>query len=203
MRALGRTLLNSAFLFALVLWGGMVFFFAFVATPVIFADLDRDSAARLLGDLFPRYYRVQLLCIAVALAATLARLAWGAAPRRLAGVAAGLLAIAFALALYASAVQMPRLREAQARVPSFVTTPKEDPTRQAYGQLHRRAMMLNGLTALLGAGALALVAFDPRLLASVGRGPGSRLPVESAEQERTEERAERSRRDSLPARARS
>ncbi|MGN6699598.1 MAG: DUF4149 domain-containing protein, partial [Thermomicrobiales bacterium] len=58
MRAVGRTLTNFALLFALTVWGGAVFFFAILTTPVIFADLDRDSAARLLGDLFPRYYQV-------------------------------------------------------------------------------------------------------------------------------------------------
>ena len=203
MRALGRTLLNGAFLFALVLWGGMVFFFAFIATPAIFADLDRDSAARLLGDLFPRYFLVQLLCVAVALAAMLARLVWGAVPKRLAGVAAGLLGVALALALYANFAMLPRLQEAQARVPSFVTTPREDPARQAYGQLHGRAMVLNAVTALLGAGALVLVAFEPRLLTNAERGPGTRSRVESAEQGRVEEVAGQSRGESLPARARS
>ncbi len=197
MQALGRTLLNGAFLFALVLWGGMVFFFAFIATPAIFAGLDRDSAARLLGDLFPRYFLVQLLCVAVALAAMLARLAWGVAPRRLVGAAAGLLGVALALALYANFAMLPRLQEAQASVPSFVTTPREDPARQAYGRLHGRAMVLNAVTALLGAGALVLVAFEPRLLGSAERG------ARSAEQGRVEEVAGRPRSESLPARARS
>src|SRR5215210_1114385 len=186
MRALGRTLLNGVFLFALVLWGGMVFFFAFLVTPVIFADLDRDSAARLLGDLFPRYFLVQLLCVAVALAAMAVRLVWGVAPRRLAGVVAGLLGVALALALYANFAMLPRLQEAQVRVPSFVTTPKEDPARQAYGRLHGRAMVLNAITALLGAGALALVAFEPGLLTNPERG------ARNAERGRAEEVAGRS-----------
>ena len=196
MRRAIQTLLNSAFLFALALWGGMVFFFTFVNTPVIFDTLDRDSAARLLGNLFPRYYLVQLACIAVALAAVVARLAWGAAPKRLAGIAAGLLAVAFACALYSTTVQLPRLQEAQARVPSFVTTPKEDPARVAYGKLHGRAMVLNAITALLGGATLVLAAFDPRLLGNAERG------ARNAEQE-TGEALERARGESLPARARS
>ena len=47
MPTLGRGLLNFAFLFALTVWGGMTFFFTFINTPIVFADLDRDTAARL------------------------------------------------------------------------------------------------------------------------------------------------------------
>lgn len=168
MRAARQTLLNAAFLFALAIWGGMVFFFTFVTTPTIFETLDRDSAARLLGELFPRYFRVQLVCVGVALAATLARLVWGGAPRRSAAVAAGLLTVALALALYAGVELLPRLQEAQARVPSFVTTPREDPARQAYGRLHGQAMVLNAIAALLGGATLVLAAAVPRPLARGG-----------------------------------
>lgn len=171
MYNVGRTLANFAFLFALVVWGGMVVFFTFVATPTIFADLDRDTAARLLGDLFPRYFAIQLLCIVVALAIVVGRLAWAPAPRRLALIVVALLALALAITLYARFGLLPRMAAAQARVPSFVTTPKDDPTRLAYGRLHGQAMILNATAALLGGAALILTAFDPRLLvARVSRG---------------------------------
>jgi hypothetical protein len=166
MPNLGRAALNFAFLFALTIWGGMVFFFTFINTPVVFADLDRDTAARLLGDLFPRYFLVQLICIALALVALALRVALGGAPRGLA--AAGLIALglALAIAIYANVALLPKLETAQARVPSFVTTPKEDPARVAYGRLHGRAMILNATAALLGGATLALAAFNPRLLAT-------------------------------------
>jgi hypothetical protein len=143
----------------------MTFFFTFINTPVIFADLDRDTAARLLGDLFPRYFQVQLICIVVALAALALRATLRGAPRGLALAGVALLGVALLLALYTNLAVLPQLAEAQARVPSFVTTPKEDPTRAAYGALHGRAMILNGTAALLGGATLALAAFEPRLLA--------------------------------------
>jgi hypothetical protein len=166
MSNLGRALLNFAFLFALTVWGGMVFFFTFINTPVVFAELDRDTAARLLGYLFPRYFQVQLICIVVALAALALRVALRGAPRALAVAGLTALGLALAIALYANVALLPQLREAQARVPSFVTTPKEDPARVAYGSLHGRAMILNATAALLGGATLALAAFDPRLLAT-------------------------------------
>jgi uncharacterized membrane protein len=166
MPNLGRAALNFAFLFALTIWGGMVFFFTFINTPAVFAGLNRDTAARLLGDLFPRYFQVQLICIAVALAALGVRVALGGAPRVLSLIGLAALGLALAIALYANFSLLPTMQEAQARVPSFVTTPREDPTRVAYGRLHGRAMILNATAALLGGATLALAAFDTRLLAT-------------------------------------
>jgi hypothetical protein len=166
MSSLGRALLNFAFLFALTVWGGMVFFFTFINTPAVFAGLDRDTAARLLGDLFPRYFQVQLICIVVALAALAVRAALRGAPRALVIAGMTMLGLALVISLYANFALLPEMQEAQARVPSFVTTPKEDPTRVAYGRLHGRAMILNATAALLGGATLALAAFDPRLLAT-------------------------------------
>ncbi len=76
------------------------------------------------------------------------------------------LTLALLIGLYANFALLPAMQEAQARVPSFVTTTKEDPTRVAYGQLHGRAMILNAAAALLGGATLALAAFEPRLLAA-------------------------------------
>lgn len=179
MRSAGRTLLNFAFLFALTIWGGMVFFFTFINTPVVFADLDRDTAARLLGDLFPRYFAVQLVCIVVALVVVGARLIRGGR-RGVIGVAAVLLTLALAIALYANFSLLPRMEAAQARVPSFVTTPREDPARQVYGALHGRVMILNAIAALLGGATLLATAFEPRLLA--GRAEGRGRKAEGREQ---------------------
>ena len=177
MRDTGRTLANVALLFALAVWGGTVFFFTFVNTPVIFAGLDRDAAARLLGELFARYYRVQLVCVLTALAVVGGRLARGGAPRRLSAVAAGLLAVALAITLYSSLILLPRMAEAQGRVPSFVTTPRDDPARVAYGRLHGRAMVLNAVAATLGGVTLALIAFEPALLGRRGEREGIAAPA--------------------------
>lgn len=164
MRATGRMLSNFAFLFALAVWGGAVVFFTFITTPIVFADLDRDTAAGLLGHLFPRFFQVQLICSAVALVFIAARLFFGAPPRKLTIAAGVLLTVALGIALYNNFALLPEMTAAQGRVTSFVTTATDSPARVAYGQLHGRAMILNGLAALLGGATLALVAFDPRLL---------------------------------------
>jgi hypothetical protein len=164
MRATGRLLANFAFLFALAIWGGMVVFFTFITTPIVFDTLDRDLAAGLLGELFPRYFQLQIICSAVALAFVAGRLLFGAPPRGVTIAAAVLLTVALGIGLYNAFAVQPELAAAQARVGSFVTTPRDDPTRLAYGRLHGRAMILNGLAALLGGATLALAAYNPALL---------------------------------------
>ena len=165
MHMIGRSLANFAFLFALAVWGGMVVFFTFITTPIVFDTLDRDLAAQLLGQLFPRFFQLQLLCCAVALTFVAGRLILGAPPRGLALAATILLSVALVIGLYNTFIVQPEMAAAQARVGSFVTTPKDAPARVAYGQLHGRAMILNGLAALLGGATLAIAAIDPRLLA--------------------------------------
>lgn len=165
LRAIGRSLANFAFLFALAVWGGMVVFFTFITTPIVFDTLDRDVAATLLGELFPRFFQLQILCCAVALVYMAGRLFLGAPPRGLALAATIMLAVALMIGVYNTFAVQPEMAAAQARVGSFVTTAKDDPARVAYGQLHGRAMILNGLAALLGGATLALAAIDPRLLA--------------------------------------
>lgn len=179
MRAVGRALINVAFLFALAFWGGATVFFTFMTTPVVFADLDRDAAARLLGDLFPRYFALQLACVVVALAALGLRVVLRGAPRALAVAGLGMLGVALAISLYANVALLPEMAAAQGRVPSFVTTPKDDPARVAYGRLHGRALTLNGAAALLGGATLVLVACEPRLLAGRrgGEGEAAARPV--------------------------
>lgn len=164
MTTLLPALRNLLLLFALSLWGGMVFFFTFVVAPTVFAALDRDSAARLLGTLFPKYFLVQLLCIVVALGAILLFPLFGGRLTRLGWTAVALLAIALAITIYARFNLLPRMAVAQAQVGSFVTTAPGHPSRVAYGRLHGQAMILNSIAALLGAIVLASIAFAPEQL---------------------------------------
>ena len=50
----------AAFLAALLV--GAMTFFSFALTPVVFRALERDQAGRLLGALFPVYYRSMAAC---------------------------------------------------------------------------------------------------------------------------------------------
>ncbi len=130
-----------------VLLGAIVFLSAVLA-PVVFQTLDAPAASRLLRAVFPRYYRLGLVCAGAALVAALglALRAPGTAPGLLVALLAGATA-AMAYSLWL----VPRINAAR---------DAEDSTR--FRALHRRSVALSATT--LG------VALATLLLASL-RGP--------------------------------
>jgi len=160
---LRRTLQNLALLVPLAIWSGAAVGLTFLTTPVIFATLDRDAASRLVGQLFPGYFRLGLVCLTLALAASLASLlARPARPRRWWATPA-LLAAALALMLYAGLVLEPQLAAVQTRIPSFITD-TDSPARQEFRRLHSLSSSLNLAVLVLTAAVWVLTALDPRLL---------------------------------------
>ena len=57
---------------AVSFWVGGVTIFTFVLTPIIFRSYDRDAAGRIVGFLFPAYFRWGLACGLVGLVCLLA-----------------------------------------------------------------------------------------------------------------------------------
>ncbi len=53
---------------AIACWIGGASLFTFVLTPIIFKSFDRDMAGRIVGALFPGYFKWGLLCGVIALA---------------------------------------------------------------------------------------------------------------------------------------
>jgi hypothetical protein len=175
---LQRTLRNLFFLVPLALWSGAAVGLTFLTTPTIFAELDRDAASRLVGQLFPGYFRFGLICLALALAAGLASLlALADRPRRLWAVPAAL-AAALAVMLYAGLVLEPQVAAVQARIPSFLAD-ADSPARQEFRRLHSLSSILNLVVLLLTATTWVMTAFDPRLL--LGAAPAAdRAPAPAA-----------------------
>lgn len=158
---LRRTVQNLLFFLPLAIWSGAAVGLTFLTTPVVFAALDRDTASRLVGQLFPGYFRLGLLCLTVALGAALA-MAWPVRPRRW-WLTPALLAAALALMLVAGLVLEPRVAAVQARIPSFVTD-TDSPARQEFRTLHSLSSLLNVAVMLLTAAVWVATALDPRPL---------------------------------------
>jgi hypothetical protein len=158
-----RVVGNLVYLVALAVWSGAAVGLTFLTTPVIFAALDRDAASRLVGLLFPGYFRLGLVCVALALvAATLAaRQVAGPAYRRWAVPL--LLALMLGLMGYAGLVLEPQIAAVQARIPSFLTD-TDSPARQEFRRLHSLSSILNVIVLALAASCWLLTALDPRLL---------------------------------------
>jgi hypothetical protein len=123
--------------------------FTFLVTPTIFGSQSRDAAGRIVGAIFPLYFRYGLVLTGIALMARfVAREAWPGA-RRLTGTA--LLAAAVALTAFQTYGLEPRMADVKRAFASFDRTPTEDPARKEFARLHGISMALNLLLILDGA----------------------------------------------------
>ena len=129
-------------------WAGGVGIFTLVLTPTLFKTQPRDLAARIVGVLFPGYFRWGQACGAVALVCLLIT--------RGANFAAALVILLLMLALvsYQAFSIEPRAAALKREIPSFETTPKDNPLRRQFSRLHAVSATCN---ILVFAGGVALV----------------------------------------------
>ena len=140
---------SAIYRLALALWVGGMSVFTFVVTPVIFRTQGSDSAGKIVGALFPVYFR---FCLAVTAAALVARAASGRAftgVRQLAGTA--LVVFCLAIVSYHAFGLGPRMATVRETVVSLEAAPQEDPVRREFSRLHGISMTLNLVVILAGA----------------------------------------------------
>lgn len=134
---------------AVSLWVGGAALFTFLLTPAIFRSYNRDLAGGIVGVLFPGYFRWGLACGVVALLCL-------AAFKGRSVVAPAIIIVAM---LIITAVQAfviePRAAELKKAIPSFETTPADNPQRAQFRKLH--GLSAAGNLAVIGGG-VALVA---------------------------------------------
>jgi uncharacterized membrane protein len=134
---------------ALALWVGGMSVFTFLVTPVIFRTQTRDSAGKIVGALFPVYFRFCLVVTAVALVARAASGRAFTGARQLAGTA--LVVFCLAVVSYHAFGLAPRMATVRETVVSLEAAPKEDPARREFSRLHGVSMTLNLVVILAGA----------------------------------------------------
>lgn len=142
---------------AVLVWLGIMAFFAAVIAPAAFSTLDREAAGRFVSAVFPRYYAVGAALGALALAGLGLRLALG--PRRpWDGLPLLLVAVMLATTLYAWLVVLPAAHAAREALRQSATVPGAVSTETlAFARLHRLSGLLNGAVMLAGVLALAAV----------------------------------------------
>ena len=115
---------------ALAFWVGGVALFTFVLTPILFKTQPRDLAGKIVGVLFPGYFRWGLACGAVALVCLLLQRGRHFVP------ALAFLVLMLAATSYQALVIEPKAAALKEQIGSFETTPKEDPLRREFARLH-------------------------------------------------------------------
>jgi len=122
---------------ALAFWVGGVALFTFVLTPILFKTQPRDLAGKIVGVLFPGYFRWGLACGAVALVCLLLQRGRHFLP------ALALLVLMLAATSYQALVIEPKAAALKEQIGSFETTPKEDPLRRKFARLHGISAVCN------------------------------------------------------------
>lgn len=147
------SLAAAAYRLALSLWVGGMALFTFVVTPVIFRTQGTEAAGKIVGAIFPLYFRWGL---AAAGAALVARILGGEAfhgPRQWAGTV--VIVTALLLTGYQAYGLGPRMEQVKRSVASFQAAPAEHPARKEFSRLHGLSMVLNLLALLEGAALVA------------------------------------------------
>jgi hypothetical protein len=134
---------------ALSFWVGGATLFTFVLTPIIFKVNDRDSAGKIVGTLFPGYFKWGLACGIVALATSLLVRGKNFMPVLV------LLIFMISLTAFQAFSIEPRAAIIKKEIPSFVTTPKEHPKRREFSRLHAISAVCN--LAVIGGGVLLII----------------------------------------------
>jgi hypothetical protein len=133
---------------AITLWAGGNAIFTLLLTPILFKTEARDIAARIVGNLFPAYFRWGLACGVIAL---ICRLSGKGFMARLPVI---LLLAMLAVTSFQAFYLEPRAAELKRQIGSFETTPKDHPLRREFSRLHGVSAVCN---LAVVAGGLALV----------------------------------------------
>jgi len=125
---------------AISLWAGGNAIFTLLLTPILFKTESRDTAARIVGNLFPGYFRWGLACGAVALVCR----AVGAGFSR--KVPLVLLVVMLAVTSFQALYVEPKAAELKRQIGSFETTTKDHPLRREFARLHGISAVCNLMT---------------------------------------------------------
>jgi Domain of unknown function (DUF4149) len=146
-------LVSAIYRLAVSLWVGGIALFTFVVAPILFRTQGRDAAGKLVGTIFPTYFRYGMVLVGIAL---LARMVSGEAvhgARQWIGTA--IIVSALLLTGYQAYGLIPRMERVKQSVQSFETTLPEDPARKEFSRLHGISMVVNLVVLLEGAALIA------------------------------------------------
>ena len=131
------------------LWAGGNAIFTLLLTPILFKTENRDTAARIVGNLFPGYFRWGLACGVIALTCNL--VSRGANVKLPIIVLVVMMMVTLIQAFYIE----PHAAELKRQIGSFEATSKDHPLRKAFSKLHGVSAVCN--LVVLAGGVLLVV----------------------------------------------
>jgi uncharacterized membrane protein len=116
---------------AIAFWVGGTSLFTFVLTPTIFKSYNRDMAGGIVGVLFPGYFKWGLACGVIALVTS-----FMSPTVKHKTIAAIIVSVMLAITSLQAFVIEPKAAALKNEIPSFETTPQDDPLRVQFRKLH-------------------------------------------------------------------
>ena len=134
---------------AVSLWAGGNAIFSLMLTPILFKTESRDIAARIVGNLFPAYFRWGIACGVIAL---ICRLSGRGVDLKLPVI---ILTIMLTVTSFQAFYVEPRAAELKQQIGSFEKSSKDHPLRKQFSKLHGVSAVCN--LAVLAGGVLLVV----------------------------------------------
>lgn len=123
-------MLQALFLTATGMWLGAMVFFAAVVAPTVFGTLEPIEAGQMIRRVFPKYYLFGLICLAVALVASLVSPNW----------VSFAVAILLGITWYARQILMPKVNVARDTM-----LEKNEEHSPEFDRLHKLSVQLNAV----------------------------------------------------------
>lgn len=142
-------ILTIIYRLAVAFWVGGIGIFTFIVTPIIFKSFGRDLAGRIVGEVFPAYFRWGLACGAVALAALIAVRGKNFIPSLV------IVIVMLLLTSFDAFYLEPHLAQLKREIPSFETTQKDHPLRKEFSKFHGVSAVCN--LSVFGGGVILIV----------------------------------------------
>ena len=127
-------MLHTLLLTATGMWLGAMVFFASVVAPTVFGTLAPLEAGQMIRRVFPKYYLFGLVCLTVALLASLVGPGWRTAA----------FTLLLGITAYARQILMPKVNRARDAM-----LEKNEEHSPAFTRLHKLSVQLNGFEMLV------------------------------------------------------
>lgn len=150
------TVIRFIHLLSLVVWVGGMAFFSFIAAPAIFKVLPRETAGEVVGEIFPKYWRMGYICGVSALATILLM---SMMERSYPWIKIGLLTLMCGLSFYSGMAVGAKAAVVKAEIRKTEEQSKKEMLRAKFRSIHKESTILNAGVLLLGLIVIYLTAY--------------------------------------------
>ena len=149
-----QQIISFIHLLSLVCWIGGIAFFSFFTAPAVFKTLDRPTAGKLIGVIFPRYYFLGYLC------STLLLITYLLGVEAVSAWKSGFILVIILGTFTAGMIVQPKARNLKIKMKSASSEEDRNAFEARFRRLHALSVQLNSTVLFAGLALLWLTAHD-------------------------------------------